>query len=125
MSTKTVNYEKCLTKAKFRVKIRSLADEARVIRHEERRMKGWATRRGLPGRRCAKPLADHRRQDVRAESRAALLARAYYLGIPYRVLEPTGRTPVRLKRVAGILKSLANQTVSLQAIQAWVNAGKN
>ena len=97
---------KTLAKAKFRVKIRSLADEARAIKREERRVRAWASRRGVCASWCAAPLQQHRREDVREESRAALLARAYYLGIPYHVPERVGKTPVPYRRVASILKSL-------------------
>lgn len=92
----------------LRVKIKSLADEARVIRREELK----ALRRNKPGRaynpsgspggakkprRKASPHQDqdlfkalnaHRRVDLRLEQRAALLAYAYLRGVPYCQVEP-------------------------------------
>lgn len=94
--------------AMLRVKIKSLAEEARVIRREElralrRNKTGPAyTPSGSPGgpkkpKRKASPQRDpdlfhslraHRRVDLRPEQRAALLAYAYLRGVPYCQAEP-------------------------------------
>jgi hypothetical protein len=65
----------------LRVKIKSLAEEARIIRHEEHRASAY--HRGLL---CAK-LRDHRVKEVRPEARAALLAYAFLRGRPYTTVE--------------------------------------
>lgn len=68
--------------AELRVKIRSLAAEAGIIRHEERRalQKKDTSTYGS--------LRDHRRGVVRSAAREALLAYAFLLGVPYAKLEP-------------------------------------
>ena len=84
--------------AQLRVKIRTLADEARYIRREEQRAKG---RRKLekggkviPGEfrfrddALRLSLRSHRTNEVRNEQRAALLAYAFVRGVPYLKVEP-------------------------------------
>lgn len=68
--------------AKLRVKIKSLAAEARIIREEARRQKD---------KDIKNVLSDHRRGVVRSEARYAQLAYAYCRQVPYKVVEPTTR----------------------------------
>lgn len=101
--------------AKFRVKIKSLMDEARTIRHEERRCKGPKMERQRNS------LYLHRVKDVRSEQRATFLAYAYARGIAYSVLEQSTSKPVDFKAVKRILKSLAElPEVFTEDIQAWI-----
>lgn len=65
-----------VNRARFRVKIKSLAEEARIIRHEEKRLLS------PQDRGC---LHAHRVNIVREEQRATLLAYAYARGVPYRL----------------------------------------
>jgi len=67
----------------LRVKIKSLAEEAGLIRLEERRAK----RRGSS--RLLHSLQEHRRGVVRAEARASLLAYGFLRGRPYWAVEAT------------------------------------
>lgn len=71
---------------RLRVKIKSLAAEARIIRQEERRALRLSTEDPdrLPRYRT---LRDHRRQDVRTAARAALLAYAFLRGRAYATVE--------------------------------------
>ena len=64
----------------LKVKVKSLAAEAKIIRLEERR----AGHGDLRNR-----LALHRRWHVRFEARHSLLAYGYLRGIPYGVMERT------------------------------------
>ena len=66
----------------LKVKIKSLAAEARIIRHEERQVRGLD--------RVA--LSEHRRGIVRREARSAQLAYGYLRGRLYRQLERTCST---------------------------------
>jgi len=65
----------------LKVKIKSLAAEAQIIRHEERRSAGL--------RRAS--LCEHRRGIVRREARSALLAYGYLRGRLYPELERSNR----------------------------------
>lgn len=63
--------------AHLKVKIKSLAAEARIIRHEERKYRGLERR----------ALQDHRRGVVRYEARHSQLAYAFIRGRPYSAVE--------------------------------------
>jgi len=69
----------------MRVKIRSLAEEARIIRNEEKKAK----KRGLL-ERCH-GLHQHRTDDLRRCARHNLLAYGYLRGRSYREMEPNAR----------------------------------
>lgn len=79
----------------LRVKIKSLADEARTIRLEEKRA---ATDR-LRGE-----LRRHRTFDVRAEQRASLLAYAFLRGRPRAACEPKCKVEPNWDRVLKLAK---------------------
>lgn len=65
----------------LKIKIKSLAEEARIIRHEEKKWAGPSeTRMGLH---------HHRTHHVRMETRAALLAYAFIRGRRYSQVEST------------------------------------
>lgn len=64
----------------LKVKIKSLAAEAGIIRLEERRA------RKCDQLRCE--LHEHRVKDVRREQRHSLLAYAFLRGVPYAKVEP-------------------------------------
>lgn len=68
--------------AELRVKVKSLAAEARIIRREERRARCGRTRESL---------YLHRIRDVRGEARAALLAYAFLRGREYGAAETPGK----------------------------------
>ncbi|MHA1952145.1 MAG: hypothetical protein ACW987_20060 [Candidatus Thorarchaeota archaeon] len=61
----------------LKVKIKSLAEESRIIRREEKKAETALRNR----------LHEHRTYDVRRESRAALLAYGYLRGKPLSVVE--------------------------------------
>ena len=64
----------------LKVKVKSLAEEARIIRREERRARD-------PDLKLE--LATHRRNTVRREARHSLLALGYLRGRAYRAMERT------------------------------------
>ncbi len=100
-------------RAKFRVKIKSLADEARTIRAEEKRAKTEFDRN---------TLYLHRIGIVRKEQRATLLAYAMARGVPYKVAEPKTRKIIDFKRVRGILNSLAGIEMTQDDVREWVDS---
>jgi hypothetical protein len=71
--------------AELKIKIKSLAEEARIIRAEERKAK----ERGASGARAS--LHEHRVLHVRPEQRATLIAYGYLRGRAYRQLEASPR----------------------------------
>jgi hypothetical protein len=105
-----------LARAKFRVKIRSLTEEARIIRQEERRCIGQerASDRGV--------LRGHRVGIVREEQRATLLAYAFVRGVPYRAVEWTAKPldEAVIGRIMRIINSLAwSYKPSLDVLRSW------
>ncbi len=74
----------------LKVKVKSLAAEARIIRREEQRCK--ARPADKPGRtELLLQLKAHRRDTVRREARHSLLAMGYLRGRAYRAMERTCR----------------------------------
>lgn len=71
-----------MTLTYLKVKIKSLAAEARIIRHEETRFP-----RGFRDHPTFQGLHSHRTWDVRREARSALLAYAYLRGRLYSTIE--------------------------------------
>lgn len=111
-----------LVRAKFRVKIRSLADEARIIRHEERK----ASKLRSDVRDITRnSLHSHRVTVVRDEARATLLAYALLRGVPYKVVEPKTAKELPMAAIQRIVKSLGGWGyghVQQETIKAWINA---
>jgi hypothetical protein len=77
----------------LKIKSKHLGLEAKVIKHEERKLKKqirWmSSRQALPPNFVYKyqSIHNHRVWDVRNENRATFLARAYLAGKPYRSVE--------------------------------------
>ena len=77
----------------LKVKIKSLAAEAKIIRHEENK------HRGELGARAKGLLADHRKGIVRNEARLTQLAYGFLRGRTLDQIEKDARTPPDMDRV--------------------------
>ena len=84
----------------LRVKIKTLAVEATLIRHEEQRYPGASSTRTS--------LREHRVGIVRREQRASLLAYAFLRGRQYLDVERGAKSPPSHARVAKIAKSFGS-----------------
>ena len=80
----------------LKVKVKSLAAEARIIRREERRFPGDSSTRAQ--------LQGHRRDVVRREARHSHLALAYLRGRAYRQVEQTCHRDPDWEAVARMIK---------------------
>jgi hypothetical protein len=80
----------------LKVKIKSLAAEAAIIRREERLSK--------PGGPEQCELHNHRVRDVRDEQRHSLLAYAFIRGKPLSLTEPSHKREPDWKRVAKLVE---------------------
>lgn len=127
-----------LIKLKFQVKIKSLADESRTIRESEHKCvfvprKGedpiQAAKRLVESDRIRTALTIHRKDGVGWESRHAYLAYAFWRKRAYLKTESAsarlvseGKLPVgiELKRVAQILRSIAEMSVSITEVEDWI-----
>lgn len=93
----------------LKVKIKSLAAEAQIIRKEEHRAQSAyrfsSNKQGLEERYTRdfsefQGLRNHRRVDVRSEARAALVAYGFLRGRKYQSIEkPDEKNPPRWDRV--------------------------
>lgn len=92
----------------LKVKVKSLAQEARIIRLEERR----ALLVGHPEKARGKyrddglyfSLREHRVRDVRSEQRSSLIAYAFLRGKDYRQCEPKATKTVDVGRVKQLIE---------------------
>ncbi len=78
----------------LKIKLKNLADEAKVIRHEEHKVRGDKK----------KALQDHRKGIVRTCARSTLLAYAFLRGVPYDKVEPFARTKPDMKDIQRMVR---------------------
>ena len=100
----------------LKVKIKSLAEEAKIIRLEERKAKKYGNKLLREG------LRSHRIWDVRREARASLLAYAFLRGKSYHSIEQTVKNKPDWDRVVKIIKKFGGQIFSLttkDTFNAW------
>lgn len=101
----------------LRVKIKSLAEEAKIIKLEEKRNK-----------KAREELYLHRINVVRTEARATLLAYGFIKNKPYRLIESKGVVPpLILSRVLKMLDKywntpLENRKITIETLlKDWLN----
>lgn len=126
-----------MTSVELKIKAKHLATEPAIIKMEERKIKAQAAWCRLHQKSDAAlmsklhDLQSHRVNDVRLESRATHLARAYLSGKPYNEVEakrkPEKEYHFRLKTIKRIL-SMVNKyrkrgtdQVTIEQIADWVN----
>ena len=98
----------------LKVKIKSLAEEAKIIRREERKMKDQDLKAGLHR---------HRVVEVRVEARLTQLAYAYLSGKTYQQVEPNAKKPVNWSRVKSMVQRYAYpQPFKVEDLDRWVKA---
>jgi hypothetical protein len=114
----------------LKVKIKSLAAEAQIIRKEERKAKSaYHYSKGKQGlaERFVKDeseffgLRNHRKFDVRSESRAALVAYGYLRGKSYQAIEnPDEKNPPKWDRVFRLAEKYGGLTTNTEdKIKEW------
>lgn len=103
----------------LKVKIKSLAAESRIIRHEELKFP-----RGDRNNATFASLIDHRREVVRPAARSAQLAYGFLRGRAYRRLEATCHEPPNWTEVAKNVARFDNTTIERAAIlvKEWSTA---
>lgn len=119
----------------LKVKAKVLAEEARIIRKEERKAKAKASweklkqnfRQARVEYDTLESLNCHRKFVVRPEARATHLARAYISGKTYEEVEATCRKPLphRTKqRIVYMINKYHDYTVNYKNVADWIK-GKN
>jgi len=106
-------------KVYLKVKIKSLATEARIIRMEERKSLAQSRKKGTTPHMAYWGLRSHRTGIVREEARYSQIAYAYLRGRPYRITEKTDRTPdwARVVKVVSRFGGPTNLTPT--ALEDW------
>jgi len=118
----------------LKVKSKHLSVEAKIIRHEEHKLKRqieWAKNNSQDWAAQADQwfsLNGHRRWDVRNENRSTFLARAYIAGKPYKSVEAKRELSKEytfqakiLPRVLALVKKYDNPNLDIKHIQAWID----
>jgi hypothetical protein len=96
----------------LRVKIKNLADEARTIREEAKKVSGMAKWN----------LNHHRKTVVRWAARDNLLAYGLLRRVPYEVIERYTENPPDFKAVEKIARRFGGEDLY---IEAWINSAKD
>lgn len=119
----------------LKIKAKSLAEEARMIRKEEQKLKqipfykrkimtkynwGWLTEDPVTG------LAEHRKWDVRNEARATHIARTYIAGHEYRRAEKKCndfwfREVYILPRVVKLIEKYGEKKITREEVKRWID----
>lgn len=115
-----------VTSIQLRIKIISLADEARHIRRWENRLKKAARGRGT-GENPERPelkeafwsLREHRQCVVSTEARYSILAHGFLRGKPYKVLEQRRYSDPYWVRVEEIARKFGGNAYDKDAFTAW------
>lgn len=100
----------------LKVKVKSLAAEARIIRKEEGKSKNIEVRLGL---QC------HRTYDVRREARAALLAYACVRGVPYSCIEKSSKTEPSWTRIQKLYEKYGDRDLRFTSYSEWIKQAKD
>ena len=87
----------------LRIKIRTLQAEAQIIRHEERRTRGYEKHL----------LAEHRRGVVRRAARHNLLAYVHLKGVPYAKVEFNVKNEPNWQEVMRVVKRFGGDPVHI------------
>ena len=142
VSKKVFSLQETETFYKFKIKIVSLAEEARYIRKHERKLRAMFNRRKmwlmenpeatkdeklqhLGGEFLVYPslsLRCHRVEDIRQETRSAILARAFWMNRDYTDVESRGSREFNYKRVAEIVSSISGRPTTKDEIYQWSKA---
>ena len=112
-------------KEALRVKVKTLAEEARIIRHEVNRLKGFSYKTQDSIERTLS-LNGHRTGIVRYEARHAQLAAAYLRGAPYEAAERFAEDPPNPVKIFDNVCKFANirdpqrKAALAQEISKWL-----
>jgi len=98
----------------LKIKLKSLAAEARIIRREERKQPGDSDART--------GLHHHRVIDVRRETRAACLAYGFLRRRPYRLMEAKCHERPDWKRVQQLAEKYGSDPLLRQRLADWKDA---
>lgn len=114
----------------LKIKIKSLAAEARIIRHRERRLRRFKVKGEAAISRKVGQLSDkakatwfglhsHRTREVRGEARSSLLAYGYLRGTPYLAMESKCHTKPDWLNIGRMIEKYGPAKLDDKALKAW------
>jgi hypothetical protein len=109
----------------LKIKAKHLAAEAKIIKHEEHKLKRRIERAKAKSLSADKlraqrlDIADHRRSVLREEARSTHLARACIKGTPYRVVEKFSYEAPNLSRVIKLVEKYSSK--KKEEVLEWYN----
>lgn len=105
-----------MSRVYLKIKVMSLAAEARIIRREEKKWPGQGEKTGA----IRHGLHHHRVWDVRQEARAALVAYGFVRGRTYAAVEGGAKEPPSWGRVLTLVNRYGdNPKVTREELEAW------
>lgn len=119
-----------MTNENLRIKIKSLAAEARIIRHRERSLRLFKAKGGGKEYRKVGQLSErakatwldlrnHRTREVRSETRSSLLAYGYLRGTPYLAMESKCWTKPDWIKIGSMIERFSGKTIDTTAFKGW------
>lgn len=99
----------------LKIKLKSLAEEARIIRKDERKVNGWKR----------DSLHRHRVVNVRREARDSYIAYGFLRGHKYRTIEPStraNRPGPNWRNVQAICSRFGDYTnpIDIEELKKWI-----
>jgi hypothetical protein len=116
-------------KLHLKIKILSLAAEARIIREQEQRLCRIARRLRLKQKPTTNielahdSIRDHRKFDIRNEQRATLIAYGFLRGRDYKAIEIKADTSPDWERAKALALKYGGQPAKSQ-IDGWITSAK-
>lgn len=95
----------------LKVKIKALAEEARIIRKEEKKWKGGTQERAS--------LHEHRVNSLRHEARCSYLAYAFLRNVPYLTVERSSKSDPNWKRVWEMAQRFSTVRLEEDGFKTW------
>lgn len=97
----------------LKIKVKSLAAEAGIIRNQMSKLKGknWS--------HLAKPLQEYRRGSLRAEARDTHIAYGFLKGRSYFQIESTVKRPADWENIARMVKKCGNTSL-VNKLDDWM-----
>lgn len=109
----------------LKIKAKHLGAEARIIKHEEMKLKRRILRAEAKQKAASilrnkrTDIADHRKGVLREEARATHLARAFIKGTPYKVVENHSYEAPNIARVVKLVEKYSKS--GKEEVLIWYN----
>jgi len=102
----------------LKIKLKHLAEEARIIRHKEKKLRGpnWGASSNL--------FREHRVNVVRVEARHSHIIYGYLRGLDYKQIESNPKTKPSMKDLNRILNAFTYSRSKKEGLENWLSSTK-